>query len=218
MFTKSADLLNFQGEGWQSHILVCKNQWNSGPFGTIAPLLHSDHSGIWHPRFRPDDFQERFDMTEWMVWLKTGIPAIDADHERIVKLITLAQTTPTETASKIINADFLKNTKTLIKAHFEREEDLMFSLRYKYLNDHITDHSIILTALNDITKRFECGIISLNEVFERILLLDDHKKFHDVQLAEFINNSKSSKLVSRITRHSLGSNPMSKARKSVHTA
>ena len=181
-------------------------------------MLHADHSGIRHPRFRPVDFPERFDMTEWMIWLKTGIPAIDADHERIVKLITLAQTTPKDTASKIITADFLKNITTLIKAHFEREEDVMFSLRYKQLNDHITDHSIILTALDDITKRFEDGSISLNEIFNRILLLDDHKKLHDVELSKFIINAKSSRMLTTVSRLTPGPKPHSGPRKSVYTS
>ncbi|MEI8394430.1 MAG: hemerythrin family protein [Rhodospirillaceae bacterium] len=138
-------------------------------------------------------------MSEWMVWLKTGIPAIDADHKRIVKLITLARLTPNDAAIKFINEDFLHNIFILIKAHFEREEDIMFSLRYKKLNDHITDHSMILTALSDISKRYGKGSISLNEIFNRILLLDDHKKTYDTQLTEFINNAKSARMLNTVS-------------------
>ena len=144
-----------------------------------------------------------------MIWLKSGIPAIDADHQRLVKLITLAKTTPNDTASNILNVDFLKNITTLIKAHFEREEDVMFSLRYKHMNDHIADHSIILSALTGITDRFENGDISLNEIFNRILLLDDHKKLHDIKLSEFMNNAKSSKSLSTNSRLSSRSRPHS---------
>ena len=91
-------------------------------------------------------------MKEWMIWLGTGVSLIDEEHMHFLKLIQLVKKSSADQCKRLVSRKFLEHTQTIMKNHFENEEQLMLKLDYDGLSTQIQEQNRILaTAIRQVS-------------------------------------------------------------------
>lgn len=121
-------------------------------------------------------------LLEWKNEYKTGFPAVDYEHENLIKLINelygkIEAGCPADEVRR-----YLGEIDGLIEAHFALEEKLMRDMRYDRYIPHKADHDHLLEQIRDIIEdvgdatgpdvRGNLGI-RLNEWFGRHFATED---------------------------------------------
>ena len=130
-------------------------------------------------------------MKEWMIWLGTGVSLIDEEHMHFLKLIQLVKKSSADQCKRLVSRKFLEHTQTIMKNHFENEEQLMLKLDYDGLSTQIQEHIIMLDMIRSMIEEHDSGGCNY-EIIKRITSsLEDHITSLDVRLAVFIKSKKS---------------------------
>ena len=135
------------------------------------------------------------DIITWTPSLEIGVRAIDAEHKHLIEFINLVKAASDRQRS-ILNGDsrLFNDLKTLLQAHFEREEDLMFGIDYPGVNTHLTAHSTLHSDLDSkILESEQTGDADCAISFIATWMVE-HMKTEDTKLAEFIKKKKDANL------------------------
>ena len=91
----------------------------------------------------------------WDESFKTGIAALDFEHETMIGLLNeFADRLTTESSNDDV-ADFLGEVYANITAHFALEERIMREARYQGYDSHKGEHEQLLDELRDIMDQHE---------------------------------------------------------------
>ena len=94
-------------------------------------------------------------LIEWNESFKTGIAALDFEHETMIGLLNeLADSLTTESSNDYV-ADFLGEVYANITAHFALEERIMRAAHYQGYDSHKGEHERLLDGLRDIMDQHE---------------------------------------------------------------
>ncbi len=85
---------------------------------------------------------------EWNNAYKIGNVEIDAQHQEIFRLANNFLNATNKGSLSVCAMGFFKHTRE----HFKHEEDLMKSLNYPGLKEHLVQHSELISLLNDVAK------------------------------------------------------------------
>ena len=130
-------------------------------------------------------------MITWTESLEIGVRAIDAEHKHLIEFINLVKNA-SDRQRATLNSDtkLLSDLKSLLQAHFEREEDLMFGIDYPGVNTHLTVHSTLQTDLDTkILESERTGDADCAVSFVAAWIID-HMATEDTKLAQFIKAKK----------------------------
>ena len=95
-------------------------------------------------------------MIEWDASsMALGVRAIDAEHKHLIDFLSLASKASMDKRKNIIDRKLLFTIRELFQKHFLHEEDLMFGIKYKAVNNHMIEHSSMLTNLDLLVRDFE---------------------------------------------------------------
>ena len=92
-------------------------------------------------------------LIEWREEFKTGVPAVDYEHETMVALLNeLYRNLGADASDDEIQA-FLGEVYARIAAHFALEEKMMRDSNYDQFEDHKADHDRLLEEIREIMDR-----------------------------------------------------------------
>ena len=133
-------------------------------------------------------------MITWTTSLEIGVRSIDADHKHLFEFINLVEAASQRQRTSLNhNQDLLADLKALLRAHFEREEDLMFGIDYPGVNTHLTAHATLQTDFDaKLSEAAEVGNAACAVGFVATWLLN-HMGTEDTKLADFIRKKKAEK-------------------------
>ena len=93
-------------------------------------------------------------LIEWRDEFRTGITAVDFEHESLIALLNELYANVGADAPKDEVEDFLGEVHAQIGAHFALEEKIMRTAAYDQYGDHKADHDRLLEDIRDIMDRF----------------------------------------------------------------
>jgi hemerythrin-like metal-binding protein len=93
-------------------------------------------------------------LIDWRDEFRTGITAVDFEHESLIKLLNELYANLGADAPKDDVEDFLGEVHAQIAAHFALEEKMMRDAAYDQFSDHKSDHDRLLDEIRDIMDRF----------------------------------------------------------------
>lgn len=96
-------------------------------------------------------------LIEWRNEFKTGIAALDHEHEEMIGLLNELYTTLVRDGSRESILAFLGEVYVRISAHFALEESVMRDRRYEGLPAHKADHERLLDEIRDLMDGYEAG-------------------------------------------------------------
>ena len=96
-------------------------------------------------------------LIDWRDDFKLGIPAVDHEHEEMIRLINEAHARMERDAPGWEIEEFLGEVYNQISAHFALEETVMRSRGYDDYEGHKADHERLLDGIRDIMDNFEAG-------------------------------------------------------------
>ncbi len=129
-------------------------------------------------------------MFKWDSEMELGVRSIDAQHKHIVNFLSLIENSTIDKHDRIITSNMTMVLRELFQKHFIAEEDLMFHIRYPSANNHMVEHSMMLTTFDMVKLDFEqTGDTSafLTFVCEWIVA---HMKSYDLELVQFVKGLK----------------------------
>jgi len=94
------------------------------------------------------------DLIEWSDDIKVGVPAIDADHRRLVELTNDFLTAAEDQALMPQLAAILEGLIRHAQAHFLAEELLLDQCSYPHLAAHRAEHAQLLVQVRMLHDRF----------------------------------------------------------------
>ena len=93
-------------------------------------------------------------LIDWRDEFRTGITAVDFEHESLINLLNELYANLGAHAAKVEVEDFLGEVHAQISAHFALEEKIMRGASYDQYADHKADHDRLLDEIRDIMDRF----------------------------------------------------------------
>ena len=99
------------------------------------------------------DQQQHIWKITWQDQMSVGIPEVDADHKRFIKLVNDFNQAVVD---RMDLAEIKKKLKLILedaRQHFIHEETLFREWRYPDLEDHTAKHAQLLRALQEINER-----------------------------------------------------------------
>lgn len=119
---------------------------------------------------------------------RLGLPAIDAQHQRLVNLINELYDTLSVTSDKSIIDPILGYVVKLSREHFDVEERMMLDMHYPDIEAHIGRHMTFNETLATIIVQYQQGNIDVT--LENLKYLShwyiEHIKTADSHYCEFI--------------------------------
>ncbi len=115
-----------------------------------------------------------------------GVRAIDAEHKHLIDFLSLASKASTDERKNIISLKLLFTIRELFQKHFLHEEDLMFGIKFKDVDNHMIEHSSMLTTLDLLIRDFEDFADPVPTVEFITSWIITHMKTYDADLAVFI--------------------------------
>lgn len=100
-------------------------------------------------------------MIEWNEKLSVGIYAIDDQHKRIIDMINSFYNGINQNSPKDKMLDLLNGMKEYTKTHFLTEERLMKQHNYPEYEQHKTEHTKFIEAVNSFEERYKSGKLLL---------------------------------------------------------
>lgn len=94
-------------------------------------------------------------LIKWRDDFKTGIDAVDHEHEQLIALINEAGEAIEVGADRTAIESCLGEIYARISAHFALEEAIMRARRYDQYEDHKADHERLLDQIRDIMDAAE---------------------------------------------------------------
>lgn len=94
-------------------------------------------------------------LIDWRDEFRTGITAVDFEHESLIKLLNELYANLGADAPKDDVEDFLGEVHAQIAAHFALEEKMMRDAAYPDFGPHKEDHESLLDEIRDIMDRVE---------------------------------------------------------------
>ena len=91
----------------------------------------------------------------WRKQLEIGDETIDLDHKYLICLINTVELTLRTPEHRDLLPTTLAQLADYTRAHFEREESIMLSLRYLRYDQHKKQHQLLIRELTEIQKRIE---------------------------------------------------------------
>ena len=100
----------------------------------------------------------------WTEQMSVGIPAIDSQHKRLVRIINRLSDRMRERQGRLASAEALEAISNYARLHFRFEEEVIRSLGHPDLIYHIQEHQTLSARIHDIQRRFDrtsSGMISI---------------------------------------------------------
>ena len=91
----------------------------------------------------------------WQERYAIGIPAVDHEHQELIRMINNLVTRILEGSDVTFVSDSLGDILSAIGAHFALEEKIMRDRHYDQYFDHKADHDRLLDQLRDIMDDYE---------------------------------------------------------------
>lgn len=134
---------------------------------------------------------------KWSEKMSVGVPALDADHKKMVDLINGLSKTMTEGGSADEVRQAINALVDYARYHFEMEERLLKLTRYPALDDHLAIHKEMAEQINHFEALFKADpahfdVIELYDLMSRWLMqhiLHEDKKYKD-HLINALNKNK----------------------------
>ncbi|MEI6559378.1 MAG: hemerythrin domain-containing protein [Rhodospirillaceae bacterium] len=132
-------------------------------------------------------------MITWNSALEVGIRPIDTAHQSLIEFINLVGQTSESQKPRPCDRKLLDDLRALLRAHFEKEEDLMFGINYPGVDKHILEHSTMLSRFDIMAANFHMTD-QTNPVIEFISKwIVSHHETEDTNLASYIQKLKHGK-------------------------
>ncbi len=94
---------------------------------------------------------EKFRWTEAM---SVGVPALDGDHQRLVRIVNLLRTAKDEGATSATIVTVLETLKLYGVYHFRREEHVMEAIRFPGTVFHRAEHESFADYMDALRARY----------------------------------------------------------------
>ncbi|HEY5761961.1 MAG TPA: hemerythrin domain-containing protein [Rhodocyclaceae bacterium] len=91
----------------------------------------------------------------WRKQLEIGDDRIDTDHKYLICLVNTVELSLRTQQHRDILMATLDQLAEYTELHFEREESIMLSIRYKRYDQHRQQHQLLIKELEAIGKRIE---------------------------------------------------------------
>lgn len=96
----------------------------------------------------------------WNDRLRLGVPAVDADHRKLVDLLGVflakcAEGAPAHDLAQVL-ADLLEESRQ----HFAREEEMLDRLNFPDLAVHRAEHQVLLSQAEHFQHRLDDGLLT----------------------------------------------------------
>jgi hemerythrin-like metal-binding protein len=123
-------------------------------------------------------------LLQWKDQYRTGIEAVDAEHQELIALINRLHDELTASGSKSSVDAFFGDLFRGISAHFALEERFMREKHYDQLPQHKADHERLLDEIRDIMDEYvESSEAGEAELVERLdAWFSRHFETHDSRL------------------------------------
>ena len=129
-------------------------------------------------------------MTTWSSSMESGIRSIDDEHKNLVDFSNLVGKASIAQRSRLCDRKLLNSLHTLFRNICEKEEDLMFRIDYPAVDQHMIEHSSILSRLDMIILNFEQHGDPTPVVEFIHDWINTHLRAADTSLASFIRKRK----------------------------
>jgi hemerythrin-like metal-binding protein len=96
-------------------------------------------------------------LVEWREEFRTGIAAVDYEHENLIRLLNALHDQLGAGADAAEVEAFLGEVHAKISAHFALEEKIMRERGYDQYADHKGDHERLLDGIRDIMDDYRAG-------------------------------------------------------------
>ena len=124
---------------------------------------------------------------KWSEKMSVGVPALDADHKKMVDLINGLSKTMNEGGSVDEVCQAINALVDYARYHFEMEERLLRLTRYPGIEDHMETHRKMTAQITAYADRFNENpeafrVIELYDMMSRWLMqhiLREDKKYHE---------------------------------------
>lgn len=90
---------------------------------------------------------------DWKQTFSVGIPEIDAEHQILVRCITILEDVADEKQSWIEVHSALDQLSNYADTHFKVEEALMQICQYPSLEEHIAEHRYFCEHIDDLKRK-----------------------------------------------------------------
>jgi hemerythrin-like metal-binding protein len=94
-------------------------------------------------------------LLRWQERYAIGIPAVDHEHQELIRMINDLVTRILEGSDVNFVSDSLGDILSAISAHFALEEKIMRDRHYDQYFDHKSDHDRLLDQLRDIMDDYD---------------------------------------------------------------
>jgi len=94
---------------------------------------------------------------EWNDTYILGIESIDEDHKGLLNLINQLFEAMSHGKAKEVLSEIFSKLLVYTKIHFKREEDYFAATNYPAYQDHIMQHELFISKINEMIKQFESG-------------------------------------------------------------
>ena len=144
-------------------------------------------------------------MLVWENSMEVGVRSIDAEHKHLIDFISLVQKASESQRGKFVNNKMIFVIRELFQKHFLHEEDLMFGIKYPRVNQHMIEHSTMLTTYDMIAVDLQQSGDPSTAIDFITTWITNHFKTEDANLALFIRGLKQAKAQKAIPKKSASS-------------
>jgi len=125
---------------------------------------------------------------EWSDSLSVGYRLLDADHKRLIEIVSRLYDASVDNPGKEAVLGLLGELISYTRTHFMHEETLMRKTAYPQFIPHKIEHDRLITQIEDLRKRYDAGQMGLSQdtiVYMRTWLCDHITKI-DVSLGAWL--------------------------------
>ncbi len=132
-------------------------------------------------------------MLVWESSMEVGVRSIDAEDKHLIDFINLVEKASDSQRGKLVNNKMMFVIRELFQKHFLHEEDLMFGIKYPKVNQHMIEHSTMLTTFDMIALDLQQSGDPSTAIEFITTWIINHFKTEDANLALFIKRLKQAK-------------------------
>lgn len=129
-------------------------------------------------------------LLEWNEKMSVGVPALDADHQKLLSLVNELHAVVRKKESPSVISRVLRDLVSYADYHFQAEEQLMRLARYPDLERHKAVHDGLRQKVQDLEARYghhpeKAGLVMFDFLSDWLMrhILGDDMKYKDFLVA-----------------------------------
>ena len=90
----------------------------------------------------------------------------------------------------ILSIEFMEGMASALRRHFAREEDVMIAIEYPKIDEHVSDHFVIVDHLDEMIRFYSDSQSPHNTLVDIASMINNHLTKYDVTIASFIKSKR----------------------------